>query len=65
MPTQEEYDITRARLEALPENIGIATLRFGAIPKDDALAHIDAKDEIGNFLVRLNMNYLRALKEIK
>ncbi|GAG97057.1 unnamed protein product [marine sediment metagenome] len=65
MPTQEEFEIARARIEAMPENIGIATLRFGAIPKDSALAHIDAKDEIGNFLVNLQMNYMRSLKEIK
>ncbi|MHA1852602.1 MAG: hypothetical protein ACTSUF_03735 [Candidatus Heimdallarchaeaceae archaeon] len=65
MFTQEEYDITRARIEAMPEHIGIATLRFGVISKDDALKHIDAKDEIGNFLVNLQMNYLKALKEIK
>lgn len=63
MPTEEEWKIARARLEAMPENIGIATLRFGAISKDSALQHIDAQDEIGNFLVNLQLNYLRALKQ--
>jgi len=62
---QEEYDLARARLETMPENIGIATLRFGAMTKEDALKHIDAKDNVGEFLVDVQIRYLRSLKERK
>jgi len=63
--SQEEYDITRARFEALPENVGIAILGYGTFVKQDVLTHIDAKDVIGDILVKLQMNYLRTLKTIK
>jgi hypothetical protein len=60
--TDEEWALARARLESMPENIGIASLRFGAISKDDVLSHIDAKDEIGELILKMQLNYLRALK---
>lgn len=52
-----------ARLEALPNNVGIAVGSAGNFTKDELLSCIEQENEVGQMFAELDMEYLRALKE--
>ena len=66
MPTKEEIELVKKRMEAWNEKIGRATFRDNIVlTKDEMLKHIELQDELGKELTEVQMHYLRKLKERK
>ena len=65
MVTDEEMNLVEKRLEAWNEKIGVASIELGNFTKDEMLEHIKAKDDIGQALTEIQLNYMRKLKERK
>ena len=65
MTTKEEFNLVEKRLEAWNEKIGVASIELGNFTKDEMLEHIKAKDDIGQALTEIQLNYMRKLKERK
>jgi len=63
MATEKEFELIEKRLEAWNEKIGIACIELGPFTKDEMLEHVKAKDEAGQKLAEVQLNYLRKLKE--
>ena len=62
MVTEQEWKLLEKRYEAMPENLGVACIRYGSLTKKEILKHIKAEDEIGEDLLRVSMHYLKKLK---
>lgn len=52
-----------ARLEVLPDNIGITVGSEGNYTKEQLLEHVDSGDSVGKQFIDLDLDFLRALKE--
>lgn len=52
-----------ARLEVLPSNIGITVGNKGSYTVDELVGHIKDEDEIGVDYVKLDLDFLRAMKD--
>jgi len=65
MVTDEEMNLVEKRFEAWNEKIGVASIELGNFTKDEMLEHIKAKDDIGQALTEIQLNYMRKLKERK
>jgi len=63
MATEKEFELIEKRLEAWSEKLGIACIELGPFTKDEMLEHVKAKDEAGQKLAEVQLNYLRKLKE--
>ena len=62
MVTEEEWELVRARMEAFPENLKMVIIGVGSLSKDQMLYHIDQKDEIGERIAAIQLNYLKKMK---
>lgn len=63
MVTEQEFKLIEKRMEAWDEKIGIASIALGDFTKEQMLEHIKAKDEVGQELAQIQLNYIRWLKE--
>ena len=59
--TESEWELVRARMEAFPEHLRIAILNT-SFSKDELLLHIDKRDDIGERIAAVQLNYIRKLK---
>jgi hypothetical protein len=57
------WEVVTRRVESMPPDLKLAIAGIGALSKDDMLTHLDKRDEIGEKIVRMQINYLRFLKE--
>ena len=57
-----EWELLEKRYEAMPENLIIASINYGAMTKKEILEHIKARDEVGKELLKSSMHYLKKLK---
>jgi len=63
MVTEKEYELVSKRLEAWNEKFLLCSIGSGNFTKDQMLEHVKAKDETGEILAKIQLNYLRRLKE--
>jgi hypothetical protein len=63
MPTQEEWDLVKSRIEQMPSHIKLS-IGNASYAKDDLIKHIEKKDEIGQLILEVELTYLKALKNI-
>jgi len=59
----EIWEIVLARFERMPSNLKLVIGGYGALSKDEILEHIRRKDEIGKFLVKMQLEYFKLFKE--
>lgn len=52
-----------ARLETMPRDRGLAIGNLGSFTRDDLIKHVKSGDHIGDLMVEMQLEYLRALKE--
>ena len=64
MVTEQEFKLIEKRFEAWNEKFGAACIELGPLNKDEMLEHIKARDEVGEELAEIQLNYLKSLKEV-
>jgi hypothetical protein len=57
------WEVVMRRVEGMPPDLKLAIAGVGALSRDEMLAHLDKRDEIGKKIVKMQINYLRFLKE--
>jgi len=60
--TEEIKKIVVARLEILPENKKISIGNFGEFSKDELIENVNKNSEIGNKIIEIELEFLRAMK---
>ena len=56
-------ELVVARLQTLPDDKGISIGSVGELTKEQLIGHVRSGDEIGASFVKIEMNFLRALKD--
>jgi hypothetical protein len=56
------WELVKARFERMPSNLRLV-IGGGSLKKEEILKHIEKRDEVGEFLVRMEMEYLKLIKE--
>lgn len=56
-------ELVVARLEVLPPNIIFATIPGGSWTRDEMIEHVRKGDKVGEGFVRVEMEWLRSLKD--
>lgn len=62
--SQEIKDLVIARLEVLPEDTGISIGSAGEFTRDELIERVRQGDEIGQKIVKVELSYLKSLKNI-
>lgn len=62
-PSEIVWKIVRARVSSMSPNLRLSIGGFGTMNKNQLIAHIDKKDEVGKILLRAHMNYLKSFKQ--
>ena len=62
--SEAEWDLAMARMEAFPEHLKMAILGLGVLTKEQMLLHIDKRDEIGERIARIQLDYMKKLKVV-
>ncbi|MGC8812451.1 MAG: hypothetical protein ACP5O8_02585 [Candidatus Aenigmatarchaeota archaeon] len=57
------WKIVKARFERMPSNLTLVIGGFGSLKKEEILQHLEKKDEIGELLVKMEMEYLKLFKQ--
>ena len=60
---EEFWEIVLARFEKMPSHLKIVIGGYGALSKEEILEHIRKRDEIGEFLVKMHLEYFKLFKE--
>ena len=60
---KEVIDLVVARLQTLPEGVGVSMGSEGDFSKLELISHVQANDEIGKKIIDVEMSFLRDLKE--
>jgi len=61
--SEEDWNVVRHRVEAMPSHIKLAIGRHEPLSKSDMINHIERRDEIGKRIVTMQMNYLKFFKK--
>jgi hypothetical protein len=56
-------ELVIARLQTLPNDKGVSIGSVGNFTKDDLIQHVESGDAIGDKIIEVEMNFLKALKE--
>ncbi len=59
---QEIKELVIARLDTLPDGVGVSVGSDGDYSKKDLIQHVELGDEIGKKIIEVEMHFLRALK---
>jgi len=62
--SEAEWELVRARMEAFPEHLKMSILGTGVLTKDQILLHIDKRDEIGERIAMIQLDYMKKLKAV-
>ncbi|MCC5994106.1 MAG: hypothetical protein LM587_00720 [Candidatus Aenigmarchaeota archaeon] len=57
------WELVKARFERMPPNLRLVIGGVGSLKKEEILNHIEKKDEIGELLGRMEIEYLKLIKE--
>ena len=60
---EEVKELVIARLETIPANVKISIGNYGEYTKEQLIQHVKKEDPIGNKLVEIELEFLRAMKE--
>jgi len=60
---EEMWEIVLARFERMPPNLKLVIGGYGALSKEEVIEHIKKRDEIGRFLVKMQLEYFKLFKE--
>ena len=60
---EEIKKLVIARLDVLPENKKISIGNFGEFSKDELIDNVKNDSEIGNKIIEIEMEFLRAMKK--
>ena len=61
--TEEIKELVIARLQTLPDSKGISIGSFGEFTKEQLIERVQSGDEVGEKIIQVEMNFLRALKD--
>lgn len=56
-------ELVIARLQTLPNDKGVSIGSAGNFTKDDLIRHVESGDAIGEKIIEVEMNFLKALKK--
>lgn len=59
----EIKELVIARLRTLPDSKGISIGSFGEFTKEQLIERVRSGDEVGEKIIQVEMNFLRALKD--
>ena len=57
------WSVVEARFKLMPDNLRIVIGGYGSLSKKEILKHLRKRDEIGKLLVKMQIEYLKILKE--
>lgn len=57
-------ELVVSRLQTMPENLAISIGKDGTFKKKDLIKHVKKSDLIGKKIVKVELDYLRSLKNI-
>jgi hypothetical protein len=57
------WELVKAKFERMPPNLRLVIGGIGSLKKEEILKHIEKRDEVGEFLVRMEIEYLKLIKE--
>jgi len=57
-------ELVISRLQTMPENLEISIGSEGTFKKKDLIKHVKKSDPIGKMIVKVELDYLRSLKNI-
>ncbi len=60
---EEFWEILKERFKRMPENLRLVIGGYGNLDKKTILEHLEKRDEIGDLLARIELNYLRLFKQ--
>ena len=61
--TEDDWEVVKHRIEAMPSHIKLAIGGSESLSKDDLLFHVKKRDSIGKRVVQMQLNYLRFFKK--
>lgn len=61
--SQEIKDLVIARLQRLPDDMGVSIGSFGDFTKDELINHVRSSDDVGQKIIEVEMTFLKAMKE--
>lgn len=61
--TKDIKELVKARLNVLPLNINISIGSDGSFNRDELIEHIEKEDSVGEKIIQIDMEFLRALKK--
>ena len=66
MTNREEnlIELVVSRLQTMPENLAISIGSAGTFKKKDLIKHVKKSDPIGKKIIKVELDYLRSLKNI-
>lgn len=60
---KEVKNLVKARLSVLPKDVMISIGADGSFNRDELIDHVEKGDKIGRKMIKMNMEFLQALKE--
>ncbi|MBI5635416.1 hypothetical protein HY993_00440 [Candidatus Micrarchaeota archaeon] len=60
---QDIKELVISRLQVLPGNRLLSIGGYGSFTKDQVIQHVKDEDEVGEKIVQIEMEFLRAIKE--
>lgn len=59
--TEEMKELVIARLDVMPPKYKLSVGNKGTFTKDELIQHVQKGDEIGNEIIKMQFNFIRAL----
>lgn len=59
----EFWEILIKRYERMPSHIKVVIGGLGALERDKIISHLKKRDEIGELIAQIELNYLKLFKE--
>lgn len=63
MRDEDMWDIVKARIEKMPPHMKIS-IGNKDYDKNSIIKHVENRDEVGKLILEMEMNYLKALKNL-
>lgn len=60
---EEFWEVLIKRYERMPPHIKVVIGGFGAVDRDKIIEHLKKRDEIGELIAQIELNYLKLFKE--
>lgn len=61
--SKEIKELVKARLSVLPQSVNISIGMDGAFSRNELIEHVEKEDKIGEKIIQVDMEFLRALKK--